>query len=96
MMSFRSEGFLPSDGSRKRQRRFPAKAVVVIEVGSYFRLIDYYFTQLKAQGPSRTCNESKEDEEVGYRGEFDVSNVLQERRVLPERWEQHAQATYHS
>jgi len=89
MMSFRSEGFLPSDGSRKRQRRFSAKAenrgVVVIEVGSYLRLIDYYVTQLKAQGPSRTCNESKEDEEVGYRGEFDVSNVLQERRVLPER-----------
>jgi len=27
------------------------------------RLIDSCITQLKAQGPSRTCNESKEDEE---------------------------------
>ena len=27
------------------------------------RLIDSYITQLKVQGPSRTCNESKEEEE---------------------------------
>jgi len=27
------------------------------------RLIDSYITQLEAQGPSRTCNESKEEEE---------------------------------
>jgi len=27
------------------------------------RLIDSCITQLKAQGPSRTCNESKEEEE---------------------------------
>jgi len=33
------------------------------EVGSYLRLIDVCITQLKAQGPSRTCNESKEEEE---------------------------------
>ena len=33
------------------------------ETGSYFRLIDSCITQLKAQGPSRTCNESKEEEE---------------------------------
>ena len=33
------------------------------EVGSYLRLIDSCITQLKAQGPTRTCNESKEDEE---------------------------------
>ena len=33
------------------------------EAGSYSRLIDSCITQLKAQGPSRTCNESKEDEE---------------------------------
>ena len=33
------------------------------EVGSYLRLIDSCITQLKAQGPSRTCNESKEEEE---------------------------------
>jgi len=28
------------------------------------RLIDYCITQLKAQGPSRTCNESKEEVRV--------------------------------
>ena len=33
--------------------------------GSYLRLIDSCITQLKAQGPSRTCNESKEEEEEG-------------------------------
>jgi len=30
--------------------------------GSYLRLIDSCITQLKAQGPSRTCNESIEEE----------------------------------
>ena len=34
------------------------------EAGSYSRLIDSCITQLKAQGPSRTCNESKEEEEA--------------------------------
>ena len=34
------------------------------EAGSYLRLIDSCITQLKAQGPSRTCNASKEEEEV--------------------------------
>jgi len=34
------------------------------EAGSYLRLIDSCITQLKAQGPSRTCNESKEEEKV--------------------------------
>ena len=33
------------------------------QAGSYLRLIDFCITQLKAQGPSRTCNESKEEEE---------------------------------
>ena len=33
------------------------------EAGSYLRLIDSCITQLKAQGPSRTCNERKEEEE---------------------------------
>jgi len=33
------------------------------EAGSYLRLIDSCITQLKAQGPSRTCNESNEEEE---------------------------------
>ena len=32
------------------------------EAGAYLRLIDSCITQLKAQGPSRTCNESKEEE----------------------------------
>ena len=31
---------------------------------SYLRLIDSCITQLKAQGPARTCNESKAEEEV--------------------------------
>ena len=31
------------------------------EAGSYLRRIDFCITQLKAQGPSRTCNESKEE-----------------------------------
>jgi len=35
--------------------------------GSYLRRIDFCITQLKDQGPSRTCNESKEDE-VFHRG----------------------------
>jgi len=35
----------------------------VTEVGSYVRLIDSCNTQLKAQGPSRTCNDSKEEED---------------------------------
>jgi len=30
---------------------------------SSLRLVDSCITQLKAQGPSRTCNESKEEEE---------------------------------
>ena len=33
------------------------------EVGSFLRLIDSCITHLKDQGPSRTCNESKEEEE---------------------------------
>jgi len=33
------------------------------EAGSYLRLIDSCITQFKAQGPSWTCNESREDEE---------------------------------
>ena len=44
------------------------------EEGSYLRLIDSCITQLKAQGPSRTSNQSKEEEEatpgLGARGEF--------------------------
>jgi len=32
-----------------------------LQTGSYLRLIDSCITQLKAQGPSRTCNESDEE-----------------------------------
>ena len=34
------------------------------EAGSYLRLIDSFITKLKAQGHSRTCDDSKEEEEV--------------------------------
>ena len=44
--------------------------VVVTEAGSYLRLIDPCITHLKAQGPSRTCNKSKEDEEEEGRGQY--------------------------
>ena len=37
------------------------------EAGSYLRSIDSCITQLTAQGPSRTCNESKEEEEEDLR-----------------------------
>jgi len=33
------------------------------QAGSYLRLIDSCSTQLKAQGPFRTCNQSKEEQE---------------------------------
>jgi len=33
------------------------------EAGSYLRRIDSWITHLQARGPSRTCNESKEEEE---------------------------------
>jgi len=35
------------------------------EAGSYLRPIDSCITQAKTQGPSRTCNESKEEERRG-------------------------------
>ena len=38
------------------------------EAGSYLRLIASCITQLKAQGPSRTCNESKDEEEEVWTG----------------------------
>jgi len=37
------------------------------EAGSYLRLIDSCITQPKAQGPSRTCNESKEASRIAAR-----------------------------
>ena len=38
------------------------------EAGSYSRHIDSCITHLKAQGPSRTCNASKEEEKRKYLG----------------------------
>ena len=35
------------------------------EAGSYLRPIDSCITQLEGQGPSRTCNESKEERREG-------------------------------
>ena len=64
----------PSQRSRRsrvrRCSRQPAGAVREgpshLGQGSYLRLIDSCITQLKAQGPSRTCNESSEEEEEGH------------------------------
>ena len=36
---------------------------LIDSVSAYLRLIDSCINQLEAQGPSRTCNESKEEEE---------------------------------
>jgi len=46
------------------------------EEGSYLRLIDSCITQLQVQGPSRTCNESKEEEEKNcwYLADFERSS----------------------
>ena len=38
------------------------------EAGSYLRLVDCCTTQRKAQGPFRTCNESKEEDEEASTG----------------------------
>ena len=43
--------------------RVEGRCLLVPVPGSYLRLVDSFITQLKAQGPSRTCNESKEEEE---------------------------------
>ena len=40
--------------------------IFVFFITSHLRLIDSCITQLQAQGPSRTGNESKEEEEEGY------------------------------
>ena len=44
------------------------------EAGSYLRRIDSCITQLKAQGPSGTCNESKEKEEKLRGGGLRIMN----------------------
>ena len=50
------------------------------EAGSYLRLIDSCITQRKAQGPSRTCDESNEDDDV-----FPETSARY-RAVEPEPW----------
>jgi len=50
-----------------------------MEAGSYLRLMDSRITQLKAQGPSRTFNESKEEEE----GEAEGADPSREPNVVP-------------
>jgi hypothetical protein len=49
---------------------------VVTEEGSYLRLTDSCITQLKAQGPSRTCNESEAEEEEAPERHLFVDNLL--------------------
>ena len=45
-------------------------------------LIDSCITQLKARGPSRTCNESTEEEKEGYRGTSLTRNTLPSRTTM--------------
>ena len=48
----------------------------------YLRLIDFCITQLKAHGPSRTCHESKEQEEKGFGVYLDKHRVAGAARNL--------------
>ena len=43
---------------------------------TYLRLVDACITQLRAQGPSRTCNESKEEvlQVTSLKAELDAKN----------------------
>ena len=45
-----------------RQLSGEVRILVALGLVSYLRLTDSCITQLKAQGPSRTCNEDKEEE----------------------------------
>ena len=55
--------------------------------GPYLRLIDSCITLLKAQGPSRTCNESKEEEEEGVvRTRQSMGAVVDHGLVRRVRW----------
>ena len=48
----------------------------------YLRLIDSCVTQLKAQGPSRTCNESKQEEEKELESEAGGAEQVRLREIL--------------
>ena len=61
--------------------------------GSYLRRIDSCITQLKAQGPSGTCNASKEEEEESKNGCWQIlketpfvegENLVEDGEVAPE------------
>ena len=64
----RSKGYQPHlpqiSGDNVIHQHISAEMCCDTEAGSYLRLIDSCITQLKVQGPSRTCNESKEEEEA--------------------------------
>jgi len=60
----RQEPLPPQDTIR---RAFRSELCSGTEAGSFVRRIDSCITQLKAQGPSRTCNESKEEEDEAFR-----------------------------
>ena len=53
------------------------------EAGSYLRRMGSCITQLKAQGPSRTCNENKEEDLVGARMRTSGSRVERSALALP-------------
>ena len=53
------------NGANKMKNNHLTEMCCGAEAGSYLRLIDSCTTQLKAQGPSRTCNESKEEALAG-------------------------------
>jgi len=59
LMSETSSGRMPPAAPKSRSEMCSGT-----EADSYLRLIDSCITQLKAQGPSRTCNESKGEEEA--------------------------------
>ena len=59
------------------------------EAGSYLRLVDSCITQLQAQGTSRTCNESKEEEEKAMAGSSDSAALFTCSTGVPHSEETH-------
>ena len=51
---------------------------MVTEAGSYVTLIASGITELKAQGPSKTCKESKEEEEDSHQRPSAESSLSRE------------------
>jgi len=58
--------FLDVAGDGRYQNNHLTEMCCDTEAGSYLRLIDSCVIQLEAQGLSRTCNESKEEEEASW------------------------------